>query len=231
MIKKYLVLLLLLAPLTLFSQKEWRDVVRGNKSYKNEKYVESEVDYRKGLEQNASSFSANFNLGNALYRQEKYEDAAEQFAKASALAGSNKERIAAAQHNRGNALLSAQKIEEAIDAYKEALRNNPNDHDTRYNLAYAKHLLQQQQQQQQQNQQQQQQEEEQKQEQQQQNQQQQEQPQEQQQQQSQPQEQGMTKENAEQILEALRQDEKETLDKVKEQQAKKSKRYRVEKDW
>ena len=53
----------------------------------------------------------------------------------------------------------------------------------------------------------------------------------QEQQQAQPEEQGMTKENAEQILEALRQDEKETLEKVKEQQAKQSKRYRVEKDW
>ena len=148
--KRYIVLILMLLPvLALFAQKESRNVNAGNKYYEKEKYVESEVEYRKGLEQNNSSFSANFNLGNALYRQEKYEDAAQQFEKAAALAGSDSKRIAAANHNKGNALLNAQKIDEAIEAYKEALRNNPNDHDTRYNLAYAKHLRQQQQQQQQ----------------------------------------------------------------------------------
>jgi tetratricopeptide (TPR) repeat protein len=146
MMKKYLFLILFLAPVALFAQKEWRDVKRGNKFYEDEKYVEAEVGYRKGLDQNGSSFAANFNLGNSLYRQEKFEDAAEQFAKASALAGDDKGRIAAAYHNQGNALLSANKIDEAIDAYKAALRANPDDHDTRYNLAYAKHLKQQQQQ-------------------------------------------------------------------------------------
>ena len=147
--KRYIILIFMLLPmLALFAQKESRNVNAGNKYYKKEKFVESEVEYRKGLEQNNSSFSANFNLGDALYRQEKYEDAAEQFAKAAVLAGNDSKRIAASHHNRGNALLNAQKIDEAIDAYKEALRHNPEDHDTRYNLAYAKHLRQQQQQQQ-----------------------------------------------------------------------------------
>ena len=147
--KRYVILILMLLPLlALFAQKESRNVNAGNKHYMKEKFVESEVEYRKGLEQNNSSFSANFNLGDALYRQEKYEDAAEQFAKAAALAGNDSKRIAASHHNRGNALLNAQKIDEAIEAYKEALRHNPEDHDTRYNLAYAKHLKQQQQQQQ-----------------------------------------------------------------------------------
>ena len=59
-----------------FAQKESKFVNKGNKEYKNEKFVDSEVEYRKGLEKNKSSFSANFNLGNALYRQEKYSDAA-----------------------------------------------------------------------------------------------------------------------------------------------------------
>ena len=149
--RRYIFLMLLLFPmLSLLAQKESRNVNAGNKHYVKEKFVESEVEYRKGLEKNNSSFSANFNLGNALYRQEKYEDAAEQFNRAAALAGSDSKRIAAANHNKGNALLNAQKIDEAIDAYKEALRHNPNDHDTRYNLAYAKHMKQQQNQQQQQ---------------------------------------------------------------------------------
>ena len=139
--KRYIVLILMLLPvLALFAQKESRNVKAGNKHYLKEKYVEAEVEYRKGLEQNKSSYSANFNLGNSLYRQEKYEDAAQQFEKAAALAGSDSKRIANANHNKGNALLNAQKVDEAIEAYKEALRHNPNDHDTRYNLAYAKHM-------------------------------------------------------------------------------------------
>ena len=71
--KKYIFLILFLMPLfALFAQKESRNVNAGNKHYVKEKFVESEVEYRKGLEQNNSSFSANFNLGNALYRQEKF---------------------------------------------------------------------------------------------------------------------------------------------------------------
>ena len=78
--KRYIILIFMLLPmLALFAQKESRNVNSGNKQYKKEKFVESEVEYRKGLEQNNSSFSANFNLGDALYRQEKYEDAAEAF--------------------------------------------------------------------------------------------------------------------------------------------------------
>ena len=117
---RYIFLILLSLPmLSLFAQKESRNVNAGNKHYVKEKFVESEVEYRKGLEQNNSSFSANFNLGNALYRQEKYEDAVSQFEKAAALAGSDSKRIAAANHNKGNALLNAQKIDEAIKRLKE----------------------------------------------------------------------------------------------------------------
>ena len=65
--KRYIILVLMFLPmLSLFAQKESRNVNSGNKQYKKEKYVESEVEYRKGLEQNNSSFSANFNLGDAL---------------------------------------------------------------------------------------------------------------------------------------------------------------------
>ncbi len=212
-----------------FAQKESKDVKRGNKFYEQEKYVESEVEYRKGLEKNAESFSGTFNLGNALYRQEKYPEAAAQFQKAVSHVDGDKSRLAASYHNMGNALLKAEKIPESIEAYKQALRANPKDDETRTNLAYAQTLLQQQQQnQQQQNQNQDQQQKEQQQ--QQQNQQQnQEQEQQQQEQQSNPEE--MSKENAEQILNAFLQDEKDVQDKVKEQQMQQNKRYRVTKDW
>ncbi len=208
------------------AQSESRNVKNGNKNYNDGKFVESEVDYRKGLEKNGSSFSANFNLGDALFRQEKYEQAAEQFTKAAALAGDDKERMAASYHNLGNSLLKSGQIQPAIDAYKQALKNNPKDDDTRYNLAYAKHLLQQQQQQQQNQDQQQEQNQDQQQQQQQDQQEQQQQDQEQQQNQDE-----MSKENAEQLLEAIQQDEKDTQEKTKEQRVQKGKRYKVLKDW
>ncbi len=210
-----------------FAQKESKDVKRGNKFYEQEKYVESEVEYRKGLEKNADSFVGTFNLGNALYRQEKYPEAAAQFQNAVAHVDGDKSRLAASYHNMGNALLKAEKIPESIEAYKQALRANPKDDETRTNLAYAQTLLQQQQQQQQNQNQDQQQKEQQQQQNQQQNQEQEQQQQEQQQQN--PNE--MSKENAEQILNAFLQDEKDVQDKVKEQQMQQNKRYRVTKDW
>ena len=110
MMKKSLIIILLFYSVVLLAQKEWTSVLNGNILYEKEKYDEAEADYRKGLEQNNSSFAANFNLGNALFKQEKYEEAAEQFSVASALADGDKERIAAAFHNRGNSLLKANKI-------------------------------------------------------------------------------------------------------------------------
>lgn len=232
------------APLS--AQKESGDVRRGNKSYENEKYVDAEVDYRKGLEQNNKSFSATFNLGNALYRQQKYPEAIEQFQAAAHLAGDDKQRVASAYHNIGNALLQSGEYAKSIEAYKQALRRNPTDDETRYNLVYAQQMLQQQQQQQQnqqdqQQQEQQQQEQQQQEEQQQQNQDQQQNQQEQQdnqqdndQQQNQNQQQNqqqMSQEQAEQILKALEQDERDTQEKVKEAQMRNAKRYKVEKDW
>lgn len=228
------------APLS--AQKESGDVRRGNKAYENEKYVDAEVDYRKGLEQNNKSFSAAFNLGNALYRQQKYPEAIEQFQAAAHLAGDDKQRVASAYHNIGNALLQSGEYAKSIEAYKQALRRNPTDDETRYNLVYAQQMLQQQQQQQQNQQdQQQQQEQQQQQDQQQQNQDQQQNQQEQQdnqqdndQQQNQNQQQNqqqMSQEQAEQILKALEQDERDTQEKVKEAQMRNAKRYKVEKDW
>lgn len=147
--KRFSILIILCAVASLVAaQKESGDVRRGNSAYKKEKYVDAEVDYRKGLEKNAKSFSGNFNLGNALYRQEKYAEAIEQFQAAAALAGNDKGRLAASYHNIGNSLLESGEFAKSIDAYKQALRNNPNDNDTRYNLVYAQQMLKQQQQQQ-----------------------------------------------------------------------------------
>ena len=212
------------APLS--AQKESGDVRRGNKSYENEKYVDAEVDYRIGLEQNNKSFSATFNLGNALYRQQKYPEAIEQFQAAAHLAGDDKQRVASAYHNIGNALLQSGEYAKSIEAYKQALRRNPTDDETRYNLVYAQQMLQQQQQQQQNQQDQQQQNQDQ-----QQNQQEQQDNQQDNDQQQNQNQQQMSQEQAEQILKALEQDERDTQEKVKEAQMRNAKRYKVEKDW
>ena len=216
----------------LFAQQESSDVRRGNKQYNDSNYTEAEVNYRRGLEKNNQSFEGHFNLGDALFRQEKYPEALEQYAEAEKLLKADESkrkeqldsRLAATYHNMGNALYAQQQYDKAVGAYQQSLRLNPKDHDTRYNLVKAMQQLQQQQNQQQNQDQQQ--------EQQQQNDSTQQQPQQeqeqQQDQQQQPDEQQMDKETAEQILQALEQDEQETQEKLQRQQGKKR---RVEKEW
>lgn len=212
----------------LFAQQESSDVRRGNIQYNDSNYTEAEINYRRALDKNDQSFEAHYNLGDALFRQEKFPEAVEQYAKAEQLLKSDDKkrkdqianRLAATYHNMGNALYAQQQYDKAVAAYQESLRRNPKDHDTRYNLVKAMQQLQKQQNQdqnqQQQNEQQQQQQQE---------QQQQQQNEQQQQQQS---EQQMDKETAEQILQALEQDEQETQEKLQRQQGKKR---RVEKEW
>ena len=233
-------LLMTMVASPLYAQKEAGKVFRGNKEYEKQDYTAAEVEYRRGIEANKESFEAHYNLGNALFRQEKYPEAQAAFEKAaSLLPKEDKANRATTFHNLGNAFFAQEQYEKAIEAYKEALRNNPKDDDTRYNLVKAMEMLKkqhEQQQNQQQNQNQQQQQEQQKQEQQQQQEQQQNQEQQQQQQQQeqqqqaeeQEQEQKMDKETAERILQALEQDEQETQEKLQRQQGTKR---RVEKDW
>ena len=218
MIRNILTILFLSSCSLLMAQQESPDVRRGNKQYNDSNYTEAEVNYRRALDKNDQSFEAHYNLGDALFRQEKFPEALEQYAEAEKLLKADDKtrkeqvdnRLAATYHNMGNALYAQQQYDKAVAAYQQSLRRNPKDNDTRYNLVKAMQQLQQQQQQQQnqdQNQQQQQQE---------------------QQQQQQEQEQQMDKETAEQILQALEQDEQETQEKLQRQQGKKR---RVEKEW
>lgn len=141
----------LLFSLQCFAQSERKSVRAGNKQYETGKYANAEIDYRKALEKNKSSYAGTYNLGDALYKQKKYEEAVQQFNN-SANMSKNKKDMANSYHNLGNALLEAKKYEQSVDAFKNSLKLNPTDNDTRYNLAYAQSMLKQQQQQQQQNQ-------------------------------------------------------------------------------
>lgn len=234
-VKSILVVFLFAFSSEVFAQKEAGDVRKGNRQYKKQNYTEAEVDYRRGIEKNKNGYEAHYNLGDALYRQDKYEDALSEFSTAAKMLDrkEDKERYAKAMHNIGNCHFAQQQYDKAVGAYQESLRSNPKDNDTRYNLVKAMELLQQQQQQQQnqnQNQDQQQQDQQQQQQQQQQEQQDQNQDQQEQEQQEQPQqnEDQMDKETAEQILQALEQDEQDTQEKMQRQQGKKR---RVEKEW
>lgn len=131
-----------------------RSLVRqGNKLYDTKQYSEAEVNYRKALEKNTKLREGQFNLGDALYKQGRFEEAEKQFRMSSQAAPDSLSR-AHAFHNLGNALLKQKKFEESIGSYKQALKLNPNDQDTKYNLEYARKLIQEQQKQQQQDQQQ-----------------------------------------------------------------------------
>ena len=203
------------------------DYIRnGNRLYADSLFEKAEIEYRKALELNPTSADAMYNLGNALFgqavsSQEKGDEAYKQYSTA-AKCEADKGKLAQIYHNLGTLLYSSQQYPQSVEAYKESLRNNPYDHETRYNLAKAMHMNKQQQQeqqeQQQENQEEQKQEQQQNQEEQQQEQQQQEQQQEQQnqeQQQEQEQQEQISKENAEQILNALMQDEKDIQEKQK----------------
>lgn len=130
-----------------------RSLVRsGNRQYDAKQFSDAEVSYKKALEKNKDLSQGIFNLGDALYKQERYQEAANQFRAAAAHAPDAPSR-AQAYHNLGNALLKDKKLEEAVEAYKNSLKVNPGDPDTKYNLEYARRMLEQQKQQQQQNQQ------------------------------------------------------------------------------
>ena len=236
MTKKFYILSLLLvasAGQVLAQQKTDRDYLRsGNKLYNDSLFIKAEVDYRKALEINPKSTDAMFNLANALLMQQKAKEAMEQYESVSKIE-KDKDKLAQIYHNMGVILQSAKQLPQCIEAYKESLRNNPKDDETRYNLALAQKQLKDQQQNQQNQDQQQQQQQKQEEEKQDQNKDQQEQEQKDQQQQNQQQQQQnkneMSKENAQQLLNAVMQDEKNVQDKVKKQIQIQGKK--LEKDW
>ena len=228
------------------AQRSDRSYVRkGNRMFEDSLFIKAEENYLKAVDINPELNEGYFNLGNAYIAQQKPNEAVEQFRKvANTLEGRKKELmndpsasakelerckedLAKTYHNTGVVYHMCEEYDKAVESYKQALRNNPNDNETRYNLILAQRMLQNQQQDQQQ-QQQDQQDQQQQQDQQEQDQQQQ---QEEQQQQEQEQPQDMSQENAEQILEAAMQDEKDVQERVQEQLLKVQPKKPLEKDW
>ncbi len=112
----------------------------GNKDLAENNFVEAEVDYRKAIAKSDKNPIAPFNLGNAYYNKETYGEAFGRFKQAGEMALDKTDKHKAF-HNMGNVFMKRKEYEKAIEAYKQALRNDPKDEETRYNLALAKEML------------------------------------------------------------------------------------------
>lgn len=211
--KSIMLLLMSTFALTASAQADRKFIRNGNRLYRQQQFAKAEAEYRKALSANSRNTQASYNLGCALLQQQKDSAAIAQFENAGK-AETSKRRKAMAYHNMGVICQKHQMFSEAIEAYKESLRNNPSDNETRYNLELCRRQLknqkkndknqnnkedknkdkqkeQQQKQDKKQN--------------------------DKQQQQQQPQQQ-MSKENAEQMLNAAMQEEKATQQKLKQKQ-------------
>lgn len=214
-----------------WAQADKKFIRQGNREYEKNKFQESEIFYRRAIDKNKESADAAFNAGDALYRQKKFEDAGNQFIETHRM-NEERDKKSASLYNLGNSLLMGNKVKESIEAYKNSLRLNPGNMEAKYNLAYAQDLLEQQQQQQQQqnnDQQDQDNKEDQKKD---QDQKQDEQKQQdnEQQQQNQADEQSVSREDAERLLNAIANDEKDVQEKVKRAKAAKE-RVKTLKNW
>lgn len=157
--KSYFVSMLLLAGIS-FGQKDAQYLYEGNDLYRTGKIPESSAKYARALELNPNNKKANFNLGNSLYKNAIlvksgaltmpqstkikpdslagliFDQAAQNFAVV-ANSVSDKDTLHQAWHNIGNCYLQKKEYQQAVDAYKKALKYDPKDEETRYNLAYA----------------------------------------------------------------------------------------------
>ena len=225
--KKAVAILLLMMAMSASAQTDRQYIRQGNKLFRSGDYPNAEVAYRKAIEKNPKNPQAVYNLGNALMAQKKDSAAVVQFESASKLE-TNPLRKAKAYHNMGVVCQSHKMYGEAIEAYKKAIRLNPNDDETRYNLVLCKHQ-QQKQQQNQQNQNQQGNDDQKKDDKKDQQKQDQQQDKQDKKQQEQPKPQ-MSKENAEQLLNAAIQNEKQTQDKLKKAQQQPQRRA-IQNNW
>ena len=208
-----------------------RDYIRrGNRLMRDSVYDKAQVEYQKAIEKDNTNPISHYNLGNALLYQSKAEDAMKEYETAARLE-KDKSRLAQIYHNMGVVLQSAKQFDKAVACYRNSLRNDPTNNETRYN--YALSLFQLKKQQKEDNQQDQQKDEQgknEKEEKEQQQQQQDKKEEQQEQQEQQPQPEQMSRENAEQMLNAAMQDEKATQEKIQRAQQQHQKKQ-LQKQW
>ena len=146
--KTSLIIIFLFLSTRTFAQNENALIEKGNEAYKNKQYDEATNAYQKAIENDTSSQAAQYNLGNAFYKSGKTEEAEQAYDNAISKSQSAIDK-ANAWYNKGMALQNSKKLPESIDAFKQALRLNPDDEDARQNLQLALQQQKQQQQQQQ----------------------------------------------------------------------------------
>lgn len=137
---KHIILILLLCVATMsYAQTDRQFVRNGNKHFYKQQYDKAEVQYRKAVSNNPSNPQALYNLGCALMMQNKNSAAIVQYQKAIKVE-KNKLRLASVYHNIGVICQNHKMYGDAIKAYEQSLRNNPKDNETRYNLALCKKM-------------------------------------------------------------------------------------------
>lgn len=121
------------------AQTDRTHIRQGNRLFHQQKYEQAEVEYRKAVGKNSANPQAHYNLGCALFAQKKDSAAVKQYEMAGRLEKAPR-RKAMVYHNLGVVCQQHQLYDQAIAAYEESLRNNPNDNETRYNLALCQRL-------------------------------------------------------------------------------------------
>lgn len=163
--KKTLLIILSVAFTTgMFAQKQVRKAVReGNKAYDEQRYGAAQAEYDKALKENASSKEASFNLANTYYKQQRWDDALKEYQHYLTLENEDNQKMSSAWSNMGNTFLKkkanekaqmqpqgqtsqggaqqADNLKQSMEAYKNALRLNPKDEETRYNLAVVQKMI------------------------------------------------------------------------------------------
>ena len=138
--RQFTLLIIHFISLALFSQSVDKNLPKGNDKFEAKKYAEAEADYRISSSRERKNVIASYNLGNTIYRQNQESEAKHSFMRAIESASTKTQKYQAF-HNLGNVFMKEKNYSQAVEAFKNALRNNPNDDETRYNFALAKKML------------------------------------------------------------------------------------------
>ncbi len=141
--KKIVFILITLTTFLSYAQKKDKALIKSNdfvyegNELVNDDFASAEMEYRKAISEKPTSTIGAYNLGNAYYKNQRFGEALLRHQEVIESA-TTKEEKHKAYHNMGNALMQGKQCKEAVEAFKNALRNNPNDDETRYNLGLAK---------------------------------------------------------------------------------------------
>ncbi len=138
--KGLLIIIYVFLSLSVNGQAEKRMIRKGNAEFRGGNFQEAEKDYRNARNVNSSSSIANYNLANALYKQNQYDAAAREYEQLTENE-KEKDKLSRYYYNLGNTLYQNKKYSESVQAYKNALRNNPGDMDAKHNLQMALRMV------------------------------------------------------------------------------------------